>query len=310
MSIIQICALVENAFAFFADSYIGSLSEYVDTFYFVNYDDSLPLASNPLSTYNADGFRAGESMDGVLNIYPKLNNEYENYSEMDWFMYTHAVALNSQSSEGADTIVNAQTVQIQTEGGTLAYIYNDDGSESSDTYTGASASIRSYGEYGGTVLVLSQLRGVYVDSNGDEVSPSTSGAHYNIEDLAKAIANNIVKRYRDPSQTMVAMMAETTSMTVSGVQKTAWEMVFPAYSHVNAIHDDVNDIHLYRYHECDRQYFSENPNITNKSLDNSLLRLSTFTYCYPELATRYRFGVSKQADLTQTLATLMKSSSS
>lgn len=290
LNIIQVCALIENAFVFFGDEYVST--DYMDTFFFVNYDDSLPIASNPASTYSD-----GTSMDGVLNVYPALDDPYELYSETDVKMYSQAVALASQTSEGADTIVNLQVIQIQSDDEQIVNVSNDDGDIDQPTYTGATASQASYGEYGGTVLKLPQLRGVY---------PSGSTTS-NIEENAKAIANNMVRRYRDPSQSIVIMMAETNVITQNGAEHTAWEMAFDPFSHTNYINDDVNNIHLSYYHTCDKALFEGQT--VNKSKDNALLRISTFSYCYPELATRYRFGVAKQADLTQTIATLQKSAS-
>lgn len=311
LSIMNVCALIDNAFIFFGDEWDDTEQEYLDTFYFVNYDDSLPIASNPASKYSTDGFRKGVSMDGVVNIYPPMDDPYEYYSATDLLMYDNVVALASQTSEGADTIVNSQTVIIYDENNVRQEIVNDDASipgGTSEEYTGASHSITAYGEYANASMNLERMRGVFVNPDTGYVDSTPSlNTHYNIEDTAKKIANNMVRRYRDSSQSIVIMMGEATDHVSDNITYTVWNQMFSQYSHANYINDDVNDIHLEYFHQSDKAFFEENTGYTNMSKDNSLLRLSTYTYCYPEMATQYRFGVAKQVDLTQTLASLTKS---
>ena len=91
---INMCSLLDDAFVFFADNN-GS-----NTMYYVHYGDDLPLASNPGDPNN----------DGVVNVYPRMDSQYQTYTKFDLMMFKKLVGVSSKNSEGSETIVNNQIV--------------------------------------------------------------------------------------------------------------------------------------------------------------------------------------------------------
>ena len=120
----NMCALLDNAFIFFADR------NGVNTLYYVSYDDINPLAYNP----------ADDEKNGVVNIYPGLTSQYVNYTKFDLMMYQRLIGISSKNSEGSETIVNNQIVSME---GGEGSAYNQQ-------------SISIYGDYAGT-KVMSDL---------------------------------------------------------------------------------------------------------------------------------------------------------
>ena len=229
---INMCALMDNAFIFFANN------NGVNTFYYVSYDDIPPLAYNP----------ADMSKNGVVNIYPQMDSQYVQYTKFDLMMYKQLIGLSSKNSEGSETIINNQVVSVENSRGEAV---ND-------------ASMTMYGDNAG-VMVMSDMI----------VTPD-----------AQIIAENIVRRYKDPTRSITIQLSEMkTSDAGSG-----WEEAIVPFSYAYEINDEVNNIHLDNKHLCD------------ETTDNFMLRLSTFIRAYPEMTTEYTFGVMKETTLSQELA--------
>lgn len=235
---INMCSLMDDAFVFFADK------DGVNTMYYVHYGDDLPIASNPGDTVN----------NGVMNIYPRLTSEYQNYTKFDLMMFKKLVGVSSKNSEGSETIVNNQIVIM------------DGGKGESQSVD----SNRMYGDYAGT-QVSSELMKSYA---------------YDDSNTCQIIADNLVKRYKDPTRSITINLSEV----ISDDNGSGWEQAIPPYTYANEIHDDVNHISLNTQHLCDKTY------------DPFMLRLSTFIRAYPEFTSEYTFGVMKETTLSQELA--------
>lgn len=234
--------------------FFGEYDNKMDILYFIKYGDDVPIASNPSSPN-----------DGVLNVYPDYHDTSKEYSVTDLMMSDRVVDVSSKSPEGISSIVNAQSIQYTNSDTSIEEIANGDISYESQ---------HMYGEFVGNTIEA-----------GDMVCTSA---------VAKRIANSLISRYKDPSQSIVIGMKEVYSDSV-GI---SWDMAFSCYAYVKAINDDVNKIYLTNTHICDG------------TEDDFVLRLSMFTRAYPEMHTYYTFGVSKQTSLSQELANIKSKSSS
>lgn len=234
--------------------FFGETEEKNDVMYFVKYGDDVPIASNPSS-----------ANDGVINIYPDFKDTSKEYSVMDIYMSNRVVDLSSKSPEGISSIINAQSLKYTESSTSEVTLVEGTISRQSETM---------YGEFVGNTI-----------DAGDMVCTQA---------VAKRIADSLIARYKDPSQSIVIGMNEINS-DVNGV---GWEMAFPCYSYAKAINDEVNKIYLTNHHVCDG------------TEDDFVLRLSMFTRAYPEMHTYYTFGVSKQTSLSQELANIKSKSSS
>ena len=337
---INMCALLDNAFIFFAnkvwdtevdsdiyseftttDEYIGYYVEVssvltlvtngnkdslsitpgttvpwekrkFNTLHYVRYDDINPLAYNP----------GNPNESGIVNIYPRMDSQYENYTKFDLMMFKQMIGMSSKNSEGSETIVNNQIVSM------------DNGSaEASST-----ESMRMYGDYAGATVIsdlmvsspyypeypdyalfdsTSDYVGYYVEYNSTMtevtlankdslgITAGTTVAYIG-SSTAQEIANNLVRRYKDPTRSITITLSEIQSDD-SG---SGWEEAISPFSYAKRIVDNVNNITLTNTHLCDGQ------------TDNFMLRLSTFVRMYPEIVTEYTFGVMKETTLSQELA--------
>ena len=194
------------------------------------------------------------SSDGVVNVYPRMSSQYSTYTKFDLLMFKKLIGVSSKNSEGSETIVNNQIV-----------IMNGGRGEST-----SDESKSMYGDYAGT-LVSSDLMTSYTVNNVK---------------TAQVIADNLVRRYKDPTRSITISLSEV----VSDDSGSGWEMVIPPYTYANKIKDDVNNISLDTTHLCDG------------TPDAFMLRLSTFIRAYPEFTSEYTFGVMKETTLSQELA--------
>lgn len=229
---INMCALMDNAFIFFARK------DNVNTMYYVSYDDINPLAYNP----------GDAEKNGVVNIYPGMDSQYTEYTRFDLMMFKQLIGMSSKNSEGSETIVNNQIVSVE---GPKGESTNAD-------------SVRMYGDYAG-VQVMSDMI---------------------VTNYAQTIADNLVKRYKDPTRSITITLSEVKSDS----NGSGWEESIVPFSYAKKIVDSVNNITLTNTHLCDG------------SVDNFMLRLSTFIRSYPEMTTEYTFGVMKETTLSQELA--------
>ena len=237
-----------------AFAFFGEYEDRNDILYFIKYGDDVPIASNPSSPN-----------DGVLNIYPDFHDTSKDYSVTDIQMSKRVVDVSSKSPEGISSIINAQAIKFTDSATSEITMVSGDVSTESQ---------RMYGEFvGGTI------------DAGDMVCSSA---------VAKRIADSLIDRYKDPSQSIVIGMNEVNTDT-SGV---AWQTSFSCYAYAKAINDEVNKIYLTNRHICDGRQ------------NDYVLRLSLFTRAYPEMHTYYTFGVSKQTSLSQELANIKSKSSS
>lgn len=251
---INMCALLDDAFVFIAgrDWTVNGVTKRINTLHYVSYKDILPLASNP-----------GDSeKDGVINIYPGLTSQYVNYSKFDLMMYQRLMGISSKNSEGSETIINQQIVSMDINPG--------------DTY----------GEY--TARNTSSYA-MYGDYAGAKVSSDLMiSFEYNGTFTSKKIAENIVKRYKDPTRSITFELSEVINDTAKGTS--GWKGQISPFSYANKIVDSVNRITLTNAHLCDN------------TTDEFMLRLSTFIRSYPEMTSEYTFGVMKETTLSQELA--------
>ena len=192
--------------------------------------------------------------DGVVNVYPRMSSQYSTYTKFDLLMFKKLIGVSSKNSEGSETIVNNQIVIM-------------DGGRGEST---SNESKSMYGDYAGT-LVSSDLMTSYTVDNVK---------------TAQIIADNLVRRYKDPTRSITISLSEV----VSDDSGSGWEMVIPPYTYANKINDDVNNISLDTTHLCDG------------TPDAFMLRLSTFIRAYPEFTSEYTFGVMKETTLSQELA--------
>lgn len=241
---INMCALMDNAFVFFA------MRDGKNTLHYVSYDDIDPLAHNP------------GSMDGIVNVYPQMTSVNTNYSMFDMMMFQKLTGVSSKDSEGSETIVNRQIVSVS--GGYA---------EAENQY-----SIDMYGDCTGAQVM------------SDKIITDDAGA--------ETIAENIVRRYKDPTRSITFTMAEAESDNGG----TGWEDSIPVYSYAKKIVDSVNLITLTNEHLCE-------PSGSSDKIDNFMLRLSTFVRYYPEFKSVYTFGVMKETTLSQELANKLTQSS-
>lgn len=260
---INMCALTMGAFVFFADR-TKDKYDVCNTMYFVHYGDDNPLASNPADT----------SMNGVVNIYPRLDSMYQSYSAFDVTMFTRMAGMSSKSSEGSETIVNNQIVVMNAGRGEAT---NDE-------------SVSMYGDCAGT-QVISDLMVAHsftkYDEDGNIVYAISGPRQYAVQtNTAEVIAENLVDRYKDPTRSITITLSEANTTN----EGTSWEGIISPYSYANKINDDVNGIELTTAHLCDEK------------TSPFLLRLSTFVRAYPEFTTDYTFGVMKETTLSQELA--------
>ena len=251
----NMCALLDDAFIFFAnkDWTENGVTKKYNTMFYVRYSDIKPLAYNP----------GDESQNGVVNIYPRLDSQYVDYTRFDLLMFKRLIGLSSKNSEGSETIVNNQIVSM--EGGR---------GDAHNTY-----SERMYGDYAGTA-VMSDLMISY-DVTIEGVATST----------AQIIAENLVRRYKDPTRSITIELTEINNTdTGSG-----WEGIIEPFSYAYKINDNVNNITLTNTHLCE-------PDGSPDKIDDFMLRLTTFVRAYPEMTTEYTFGVMKETTLSQELA--------
>ena len=245
---INMCCLLDNAFVFFADK------DGHNTMYYVCYGDDLPLASNP----------GNPSADGVVNIYPRMTSQYQNYTKFDLMMFKKLIGVSSKNSEGSETIVNNQIV-----------VMNGGKGEAENE-----PSRRMYGDCAGA-MVSSDLMKSYP---------------YNGTNTCQIIADNLVKRYKDPTRSITITLSEV----ISNDNGSGWEQAIPTYTYARKIVDNVNNISLTNTHLCEPDTIEgeTNPDKT----DPFMLRLSTFIRAYPEFTSEYTFGVMKETTLSQELA--------
>ena len=241
---INMCALMDNAFVFFANKVWDviedgeTVQKVYNTMYYVSYDDIVPLAYNP----------ADDDVNGVVNVYPRMTSIHANYTKFDLMMFQKLRGTSSKNSEGAETIVNNQIVSVN--GSKSEYASND--------------SIAMYGDYAGAQVVSDMIVTAY----------------------ASTIAENIVRRYKDPTRSITILLSEN----VNDNTGSGWEEAIKPFSYAYKIVDNVNNITLTNTHLCD------------DTVDNFMLRLSTFIRQYPEMTTEYTFGVMKETTLSQELA--------
>ena len=251
---INMCALLDDAFVFIAgkDWVVNGVTKRINTLHYVSYEDILPLASNP----------GDAEKDGVINVYPGLTSQYINYSKFDLMMYQRLMGISSKNSEGSETIINQQIVSMDiSPGGT-------------------------YGEYSARSVESFAMYGDYV---GAKVSSDLMiSFEYNGTFTSKKIAENIVKRYKDPTRSITFELSEVINDTETGTS--GWKGQISPFSYANKIVDSVNKITLTNTHLCDG------------TPDEFMLRLSTFIRSYPEMTTEYTFGVMKETTLSQELA--------
>lgn len=154
---INMCALMDNAFIFFANR------NGVNTMYYVSYEDINPLAYNP----------ADSSKNGVVNLYPRMDSQYINYTKFDLMMFKRLMGMSSKRSEGSETIVNTQFVS--TDGSQGEWTDND--------------SYDMYGDYTGVQVISDMI----------------------VTSYAQLIAKNIVRRYKDPTRSITITLSEVGS---------------------------------------------------------------------------------------------------
>lgn len=286
---LNMCALMDDAFIFFARR------NGVNTMYYVSYDDINPLAYNP----------GDETKNGVVNIYPRMDSQYTEYTRFDLMMYKQLIGMSSKNSEGSETIVNNQIVSMENGRGESFSLESN----------------RMYGDYAGVQVIsdmmvsydwtnhystyedyrnlasVSDYVGYYVDYNSVKtlvtdanksslnITAGTTVA-YVITNTSRIISDNLVKRYKDPTRSITVTLSEVKS-DGSG---SGWEEAIQPFSYAKKIVDNVNNITLTNTHLCDGD------------TDNFMLRLSTFIRSYPEMTTEYTFGVMKETTLSQELA--------
>ena len=160
---INMCALMDNAFIFFANKEWtdNGVTKKYNTMHYVTYDDIVPLAYNP----------ADSTKNGIVNIYPRMDSQYERYTAFDLMMFKQIIGMSSKNSEGSETIVNTQAVSVD---GSQVTFTDDD-------------SIRTYGVYSGADVMSDMI----VTAN------------------ANVIAKNIVNRYKDPTRSITITLSET-----------------------------------------------------------------------------------------------------
>jgi hypothetical protein len=130
---------------------------------------------------------------------------------------------------------------------------------------------------------------MYGDYAGAKVSSDLMiSFEYNGTFTSKKIAENIVKRYKDPTRSITFELSEVINDTAKGTS--GWKGQISPFSYANKIVDSVNRITLTNTHLCDN------------TMDEFMLRLSTFIRSYPEMTTEYTFGVMKETTLSQELA--------
>ena len=192
--------------------------------------------------------------DGVVRVYPRMSSQYQTYTKFDLMMFKKLIGVSSKNSEGSETIVNNQIVIM------------DGGKGEAEN----NASKNMYGDYAGTL-----------------VSSDLMMSHpYGLSNTAQVIADNLVKRYKDPTRSITISLSEV----VSNEDGSSWDMAIPPYTYAKKIIDDVNNISLDTTHLCDG------------TPDAFMLRLSTFIRAYPEFTSEYTFGVMKETTLSQELA--------
>lgn len=286
---LNMCALMDNAFIFFARK------NGINTMYYVSYDDINPLAYNP----------GDVNKNGVVNIYPRMDSQYAEYTRFDMMMYKQLIGMSSKNSEGSETIVNNQIVSMENGKGESLSIesnrmYGDyagvqvmsDMMISSD-WTGHYSTYYNYTQFTAT----SNYVGYYVDYNNVKTLVTNANKNslgiiagitvaYIITNTSRIISDNLVRRYKDPTRSITVMLSEVKSDS----DGSGWEESIQPFSYAKKIVDNVNNITITNAHLCDGE------------TDNFMLRLSTFIRAYPDMTTEYTFGVMKETTLSQELA--------
>ena len=254
---INMCALMDGAFVFFANKEFTYTENNQQVTKFRNCLYYVKYEDIVPLAYNPGSPR----MNGIVNVYPQMTSPDLQYSEFDIMMFKTLNGVASKNSEGSETIINNQIVSI--DGGYAESINTN--------------SLNMYGDYAGAQVVSDRI-----------VTDNDAGA--------KKIADNIVRRYKDPTRSITMLLSEM-GTTDEG---TGWDESISVFSYALQINDIVNRITLTNEHLCE-------PVGSADRVDNFMLRLSTFIRYYPEMTTEYTFGVMKETTLSQELANKLTS---
>lgn len=265
MVALSLCALIDDAFIFVANGTKMIDNEEVT----VNRLYYVRYGDDPPLASNPNM----PAQDGVINIYPDITSQYQTYTQFDYLMAVKMAGLSSKDAEGSETITNVQRVSC---------VLFDESDNTSATESNA-YSIERYGNYTSPTIASDMV----------------------CTDTPNTLAYNIVKRYKDPSDSITFTMTEARTVTENDSKVVGWEETIPVYSYAKAINDSVNEIYITNEHKCEPTEIGGNANPDRT--DNALLRLSTYIRAYPEMVTEYTFGVMKDTTIAQEITSSLSS---